>query len=291
MLDYLIWGLKQVRRHRRLLIMLYLLNLALAVVALWPLHSAMSSFAGHSRLAGPGMAHSFDVIMEFLVYKKDVLPAITPVFVAAFIIYGFSQMFLYGGILSVFMRNRKYEAPYFWGRCGKLFRRLLVLLLCSLPFLAALVLLPQLFKLIKRALWGQDPYQYITFWIGWLVTIVQMAMVLLYNLLYDYAALYLVRNENAGSFAALKYSLLFNAKNFTTTAGLTFIVAGAGLAGLLLYNGLSAMLDFNLAVTVVLLILVQQAFMVFRMLLKLVRYAAQIGFYQNVRLRFETPKE
>jgi hypothetical protein len=291
MLDYLIWGLKQVRRHRRLLILLYLLNLVLALAALWPLHSAMRSFAGHSRLASAGIAQSFDAVMEFFIYKKDVLPTITPLIVAVFIVYGFAQMFLYGGILSIFLRNRKYEAAYFWGRCGKLFRRMLVLLLWSLPLLAALVLLPQLLKLIQRALLGPDPYQYITFWSGWVVTIMQMVMVLLYHLLYDYAALYLIRNENEGSIKALKYSLLLNAKNLTTTAGITFSIAGIGLAALLLYNALATLLDFNLTVTVVLLILVQQAFMVFRMLLKLVRYAAQIGFYQNVRLRFETGKE
>lgn len=291
MLDYLIWGLKQVRRHRRLLVILYLLNLLLALVGLWPLHSAMRNFAGHSRWTATDSMPSFDAVLEFLIYKKDVLPALAPILVASFLIYGLAQLFLYGGILSVFLRNRKYEAAYFWGRCGKLFRRLLVLLLWSLPFLAVLVLMPQSVTLIRKAVWGPDPYQYITFWSGWLVTIVQMAMVLLYHLLYDYAALYLIRNENARSVEALKYSLIFNLKNFTTTAGITFAVAGAGIALVLLYNALAAMLDFDLTLTVVLLLIVQQAYIFMRMLLKLARYAAQIGFYQNVRLRFETIKE
>ena len=86
-------------------------------------------------------------------------------------------------------------------------------------------------------------------------------------------------------------SLIFNVKNFTTTAGITFAVAGAGIALVLLYNALAALLDFNLTLTVVLLLLVQQAYIFMRLLLKLARYAAQIGFYQNVRLRFETIKE
>jgi len=291
MLDYLIWGLKQVRRHRRLLVILYLLNLLLALIGLWPLHAAMRDYTGHSRLTATDSLPSFDAVLEFLIYKKDVLPAMAPILVASFLVYGLVQLFLYGGILSVFLRNRKYEAAYFWGRCGKLFRRLLVLLLWSLPFLAVLVLLPQSITLIKKAVWGPDPYQYITFWSGWLVTIVQMAMVLLYHLLYDYAALYLVRHENARSLEALKYSLIFNVKNFTTTAGITFAVAGAGIALVLLYNALAALLDFNLTLTVVLLLLVQQAYIFMRLLLKLARYAAQIGFYQNVRLRFETIKE
>jgi hypothetical protein len=288
MMGYIIGGLKQTWRYKRMLAIYYGINMITALVLIVPLHSAIKNFAGHSLAAAPGSLLGMDAVLEFLFYKKNIVSFLKPWMVIAAVFTGVLQLFLMGGVLSVFLRRRRYEAAFFWSRCAKHFSRLLQLLLWSLPVLMLLMSLPQLVESLQRLFYGKDPYQYITFWSNGLTAFLRLGSLIIYYLIFDYGALYIIRNDESRIYQGLKFSLIFNFTNFTRTSGLTFLIAGLGIAVFVIYYGLAALLAFDNIVAAILLILTQQLFMALRMVLKLTRYASQIGLLQQKRMRFDT---
>ena len=223
-----------------------------------------------------------DAFFEFFNTYNNMTPVLLPWFILLIALYAVIQLFLVSGVLSVFLNPRRYHAAWFGQQCIAFFPRMVKLALWSLPILILLMLLPELLNLLKRALFGQDPYQYIDYWTIRLVMLTRMGALLVYYLIFDYAAIHLLRHEAGNALRALTFSMRLHARFFLRTSGFALLVVTAGLAALPVYYSLATLLRSGRIAAVILLFLLQQAFMILRAFLKLVRYSGQISLYRQL---------
>ncbi len=126
-------GARLVRRHIRLLIWIFIVNLALAWLGSAPVRSAVSPILDHS-LASHKLVDRFDMAamielasqpeINFHVYSTASLH-----FSLVFLLY---MVFINGGVLTVYREHRKLTAAEFFEMSGALFWRNVRLLLLSL---------------------------------------------------------------------------------------------------------------------------------------------------------------
>jgi hypothetical protein len=129
-------GARLVRRHVRLVIWIFFVNLILAWLSIGPVRNSFSPFLDHS-IASQRLVDQFDMAaMIELVREPDIqlhsLASTSMHFAVVFLIY---MVFINGGVLTVFHENRKLSKAEFFEMSGGFFWRTLRLLLLSLiPF-------------------------------------------------------------------------------------------------------------------------------------------------------------
>src|SRR5437016_849956 len=115
-----------------------------------------------------------------------------------------------------------YSPTTFWGNSAKNFGKYVRLMLWSLPVLALFYCIQFVVPLTVRVIWGNDPYQYVTWWGSWIRTGLGYIGLLLYLIVFDYARIYIVLTDEKRMPKALWASLIFAYENFFTTFGISF---------------------------------------------------------------------
>ncbi|MBD3288583.1 hypothetical protein GF337_07250 [candidate division KSB1 bacterium] len=276
-------GFKQVRRNMRIVYIFYLFNLLFGVLLMLPFRAPVSKMIGNT-LWGEQLAGRFDFnfLLEFLAYSKDALPAISAFLTTVPIVYLLLSLFLSGGAFSIFVTGETFQPVRFWGDSARYFGRFIRLGLFTIPvFLAFILLPPLLVKGIQRLIWGSDPYQNILYWGGWLKVILRYSGFYLSVMIFDYARIYVVENDESKMLLALKTGFLFVFKNLLRTGGLMLLIIVAGIIVLIIYNLIADVLTLPNALVIIFLFLVQQLYMFFRMLLRVTLYAGEVSLFQN----------
>ncbi|MFQ5629284.1 MAG: hypothetical protein ACE5I1_11025 [bacterium] len=276
-------GFSQTWANKRMILLFYLASLVFGVIIVWPLRSILSGFIGNSMM-GADLAGrmNMDFLFEFF---KNVSSAPNAFFGLVFLIpaiYWLFGLFLSGGALASFARGEKYEPAFFWGSSAKYFGRFLRLVLWSLPVLAILLALQFLESGAQRLFFGSDPYQNITYWGGWIRFGMRYFALILFMVIFDYARIYTVLNDEKKMYVSLREALKFALANFGRTFGLAFLLALIGITVLTIYNPIANLLSAPNGFVILILFFVQQAYMLFRMILKLTAFSGQMHLYRGI---------
>ena len=102
------------------------------------------------------------------------------------------------------------------------------------------------------------------------------------TMIFDYARIYVIETDETKMLIALKQGFLFVFRNLIRTAGFVFLIVIIGVVVLILYNLIANILALPNVFVIILLLLVQQAYMIFRMMLRLTLFAGQVHLYQNI---------
>lgn len=279
----LINGFQQVLRNKRIVLIFYVFNLLFGILLMLPFRGPMSKMVGHS-LMGEKLAGRFDFnfLVEFLAYNKEALTTLSIFILIIPILYMLLSLFLSGGAFSLFFSAETYQPAKFWGNSASYFGRFILLGLLMIPVYIILFLLPMIWNGIQRLIWGRDPYQYITYWGGWLKVVLRYIGIYLATMIFDYARIYVVETDESKMIIALKQGFLFVFKNLFRTIGLAALVIIGGIIVLIIYNLIANVLTLPNAFIILLLFLVQQLYMIFRMMLRLTLFAGQVHLYQNI---------
>jgi hypothetical protein len=277
-------GLARGWQTKRLVLVFYFASLLLGLTIALPLRSALSSFAGRS-LAGDELASgiTFSFIVELIEYNQAAVVSLWVPIVLGALVYWVGSLFLSGGALAVLVgdqSNTAYRTVTFWGSAANFFGRFLRLGLWSLLLLAALSLLPLAAAGIQRLAFGSDPYQYITYWGTWVKVGLAALALFFFRICFDYARIHAVLTDERRTRVSLWRGVRFATGHLYRTIGLALLITLAGAIGLALLRPVTSWLDGTTVVMVVMFILVQQLYVVWRVTLRLTRYASELQLYR-----------
>lgn len=282
-------GIVQAWANKRMILIFYLPNLFFGLLIMFPFRSFVNKFVGYSLMGTKlGERLNLDFIFEFLKYNSINPATIMSLFLFVLAIYWVVVLFLSGGAFSVFASREKYNPTLFWGSAAKYFGRFFRLLLWSLPVFAILSCLQFIETACERLLFGSDPYQYISYWGGWIKIGLRYISLLLCGLVFDYARIHAILNDEHKMRKSLWQGIKFAFTNFVQTFGLAFLLFIAGGAALVIYNPIANMLLVPNTVIVILLFVLQQGYIFFRMMLRLIFYSSQLYLYNKVSFKAET---
>jgi len=276
-------GWQMVRAHKRMLAVFYLANLFFGLLLIWPLRAMLKNFIGDSMMGGKlGGALDMDFLFEFIKHNEQagsvffglvlIVPAVAWLF----------TLFLSGGALAVFAQDEKYTPARFWGGAAQYFGRFCRLVLWSLPVLVLLFCLQYFESGAQRLFFGKDPYENISYWGGWIKAGLRALSFLLFGMIFDYARIHAVINDENKMRASLGAAIKFVSQNFLATFGLAFLLFAVGALALVIYNPLADSLAAPSGLVILLLFLLQQFYMLFRATLRLTLYASQLHLYRGL---------
>lgn len=275
-------GFAQISSNRRMIIVYYLTSLIFGLILMTPLWSSLRSFVGASEM-GRILAGNFDwdFLFEFIKNTPNLISTLLWLIVLIFSVHIFWSLFLSGGAFAVFVSGEKYTPAAFWGGAASYFGRFVRLAAWSLLLALALIFLQFLPDLVQRVIWGKDPYQNISYWMGWVKIGFRFLCFLFFKLVLDYARIHTVMTgERTMRFSFLE-GLSFATKNFFAAFGLSLLFFLAGALLLLLYNPLANSLSAPSSFIVFLLFVLQQLYMICRKTLELALYAGQVHLYRE----------
>jgi NADH:ubiquinone oxidoreductase subunit 6 (subunit J) len=209
-------------------------------------------------------------------------PALAAGFLVPIVLYLGLYVFLNGGIIGRLIdREGRPTFQAFFADCGRYFGRFVRLFLLSLVFyvLAFGLILAFLSSLLKPVL-DQARTEWTPFWVTWLRTLVALLLLSLVHMIFDYARIAVVAENDRRVLRALQRALKFIGRRFFRS-WLLYLVIGAGfLVGAALFLVVQGRLPDSGLVWLGLGLIWGQAFMVFRLWTKMVFFAAQAEYYR-----------
>ncbi len=274
-------GIRLMWSNKRIVLIYYLANLLFGIILMLPFRSVLSSFVGNS-LMGEMLADRLDMdfLFEFFKENHNLLSTYTVLLLVLPTAYWLLNLFLSGGAFSVFISNQKYASPLFWGNAANYFGRFIRLVLWSIPVFVVLFCLQFFWTATQRIFFGSDPYQYVTYWGGWIKVGLRYFSLVLYFLVLDYARIHAVTTDERRMRISLWQGVKFAFINFWKTFALALLFFLLGIIALIIYNPMADLLHAPSSLVILLLFIWQQVYMVFRMVLRVTLYSGEVRLYQ-----------
>lgn len=273
------------RTHKRIAAIYYLANLVPGILVTIPVWASLNRFAGNSlmgqKLAGP---FDMDFLFEYLHYNKGIFSTVPALVTVVFILYGFLSLFLSGGVFSTYHNSKSYQAGLFWQGAGKYFGRYLRLLVFVMAVYFLLSGVQFAVSGLRKLVFGDDPYQYISYYGNWLRLGLMFLGVIIVFLIFDYARIDAVLNNERRMLLSLWRGIRFTFTNFTRTFGLALSILLMGVVALLVYNLVAGFFKAPSSWAVISLIIMQQFYLVIKIGLKLLLYASELSLYKDSQL-------
>ena len=276
-------GLSQVWSTKRLVLLLYLASAVLGLLLALPLRAVLLDFAGRS-LEGAALVNgvSTGFFFELLLHNGAGLAGLRAPALFASIAYLIVSLFLSGGALAVLASGDRYRAIDFWGGGAKFFGRFLRLALWSSLLLAALYLLPLTARGLQRLFFGSDPYEYVSYWGAWIRGGLLLIALFFFRICFDYARIHAVVTDERRMRVSLWRGIGFALRNPLAAVGLALLIAFVGGIALLVYRPLSAAVDGSTVAAIVAAVVAQQAYIIWRAVIRLTRYGSQITLFREL---------
>ncbi len=270
-------GLAQVWKSKRMVLIFFLANLSFALVLMLPFRAAVSNFAGETLMGTKLAGHlPIDFIFELMKNNKSLFSIYGTLFMLVPASYWLLSLFLSGGAFATFARGDGYSSPAFWAGAATYFGRFNRLFLWSLPVFAVLLCLQFLETGFQRLIFGSDPYEYVKYWGGWVKYGLRVISFVLCAMVYDYARIHVVTTGETRMRVSLWHGIRTVFGNLGRTFALAFGLFLCGALVLAIYNPIADSLAAPNAFVVLTLFVLQQAYMLFRMLLRLTLYSSQL---------------
>ena len=269
--------------NKRMVLVFYITNLIFGLVLMLPFRDALDNFVGRS-LMGAELAGRFnmDFLFDFLKHNNNITSISQGMILIVPVIYWLLFLFLSGGAFVVFASGDKYSSSVFWGGAAKYFGRFFRLVLWSIPVIAILFCLQFIETGFQRIFFGNDPYQYVNYWGGWIKFGLRAISILLIGLVLDYARIHVILNDERKMRISLWHGIKFAFANIKQTFSLTSILFLVGVVTLVIYNPIANSLSAPNVFVILLLFILQQIYMFFRMMLRLTLFPSQIHLYKGL---------
>lgn len=259
-------GFAATMRSWRLLLPLYILNLAAAVIVVTPLQFALQQYWGTSVISSPlRQAFSIPALVEFLLHNGDLVRTLFRIFLTVLFLYEILSVFLDGGILAALRSGeaRGLSRKLFEGGAAYFFR-FLRLFLISIPFMIVGGIILGLIDAPLSSLMdsSQRPVEI------FLVLGARIAVaVLLFSYIravMDYAKVAAVSEDRRVMWKAFWRGLGFSVRNFGRAYGMFLILLLIYLATVALHLYVNSSINESTAVLILLLFIIEQLFVLVR---------------------------
>lgn len=275
-------GMEMTLRKPRLLAILYVINLAFAVIVAFPLLMIVQSELGHSLLGLTVRPADLMWAGEAVLKYAEVLPALAVGFVVFGISYLTLHIYLNGGIVGRLLdREGPAGLTAFSGDCGRYFWRYVRLFLLSLVFY---VLTLGVFMSLVSALFRPLTEAAVTEWLPLILSNVHFLIALLLlsvvHMVLDYTRIAIVADEERKVLKALRHALTFLRKRFFRAWALYLLIVALTVAGSVVFYAVFVRLGAPSVAQVVLGFLWMQLHVLFRIWIRTLFFGAQGEFYR-----------
>ncbi len=223
-----------------------------------------------------------DFLYDFFI-RWEINPGATSLLFFLCLLYVCTSTFLAGGFIGIYSKEYRSTfteflmdgARYF----GKFFRLSLVALLVYYLFFAVVV------NWINTAIprWTQFEASETTPFTYYMIKDIAVLLILSFLfMIFDYARIRMVVDDRTSALASTAAGVQFTFSHFLTTYGLYLLLTLFGVLLIVIYAILEKIIPQNSYWPLVLLFIVQQAYMLARFFLKGSFYACQTGLYQTV---------
>jgi hypothetical protein len=274
-------GFRQVLKNWKMLFLFYLINIIWALLITLPFSGMLSKSLGNS-LAARDLLQGFDlqIIFEFLKDQPQAMPSVMKNLLYFSLFYLPITLFFLGGVIKVYYaRKQKFSFPFFLVGSYEFFGRFIKLFFLWLIGIVGIVLINMLvgggIKLITK----NFENEMIGFWLFWIRVGIVLFFVFLLNLIFDYARIITVCEDREYIFTTFRKAFLFFWQNKVKTLGLYYRILLYAVLLTVIYWFLGELMHFNQSISVFLVIVVQQIYVLCRFIIKFLFYAAQKNYY------------
>lgn len=196
-----------------------------------------------------------------------------------------------GWINEIITKARyRYNAETFWQGAGKHWGRFIRIALFGIAYFIVITLSLIFVKFMgEDILLGENDYQWITYWLGWMLLFLIYFIFLGTMMLVDYARIYCVINHERSALAALRQSFGFLRRHPRRPLTLAFTFSLLSIVTLIFYNPIADLFTAPSAMIILLLFIWQQLYIVGKMFLRLGLYASESYLYHHLRIATPEP--
>lgn len=266
----LIQSFRATWRSHRMLLVIYLISLVLGLLAALPFYSTLRANTSHSMAYNTLLdAFDFSVFTDFINKESDTIQPLLSVGRWGSLVYLVLSVFFTGGILRRFAEpSRYFQSGAFWQACSHYFRRYLGLL----GFTVLLIVLLALIWLVAASLlimaFVDTSSERGLFWIGFGCFLAFALLATLVLCTGDYAKVYMLRQDESNPLRAFIKSGALVLRHLRLTYGLYGLLLLAGTGWFALYFGIESILGMRNWITILLMFIIQQVFVLGRIGLK-----------------------
>lgn len=281
-------GRRQLARHRKLVGFFYICNLIFALIAILPIAIMISGVLGHS-LESDRQFVTFgpDWVVAFL-KNYDYAPAsmTSVLLVALAILYMLWSTFLDGGAIAIFVK----EQDAFFSACARFFPRLFRLFLISLVFYAIVLAIDGALAGAQRSAFKNSMVEYPSDIVSWVRTAVIFFLLALVNMIFDYGKIIAIADDRRSAFGSTRRAIGFVRAHFGRTLAIYWLCMLIGFVLLVICHFAAESMAQQSVVTVLLVFLVRQVYMILRMWVRLLTWSSEAQFYKdNLSVRAVLP--
>lgn len=279
-------GLTTTIQNKKLWLVLYGLNIGIALLAALPFSNLIESKLGNSLTINELLnGFSYTVLMDFYYEYVESVWAVLDQSILLLIAFLFLYIFLSGGILKTFLNeDEAFSFQNFWGGCGQFFWRFFRLTFYFLIFHSILLgLFTLLFMVCIK--WA-DPNQLVSevtllTTAKFLVPLYLICAIIL-SLLQDYAKIQIISNNPRMINKSIISALRFVFSQFRKTASLYFLIVLTSIIIIFLYGLLQNLFSNQTGAGILLLFLLGQLFLFARIGLKLWNFAGASKLFKTL---------
>jgi hypothetical protein len=280
-------GWSSLFRYKWMWVLIYFSNFILAFLAAIPVSGFLGNTVGHSLSLGRSVA-GFDYIFlyELMNEYRDLIISILNQSVLFVLLFLLLSVFLMGGILNIFKKDQeRFSFNVFLKGCAKYFWRLFRL---SVYFIIIQAIVLAIFFFIFSAMCnGLNPFemesdkQIINAFM--LLAPIYVFLFTMISMIQDYSKIHLVHEDPSLLFKTFKESIKLVFKNFWRFFFLYLLNILTLLASFGIYWFLKGLFDASTMITVFLMLVVIQFFVIARVGAKLLNLSSATYLYKETR--------
>jgi hypothetical protein len=275
-------GIREATRRPKMIMLLWLANIAFAAAAYFVFSGAFGAALGSSGMTVDMLKKTdMNVIIEVLTNSGGRLGDLIMVVLLIIVFYEFVSIFLNGGILHSLTRpgdEERFGQTFFAGGgryYGRFFRLTIYSVTLWVPALLGFFIVTALLSAITR----DSTNEQLSFYFSLLRIILALFLVFLIKMVMDYARIRIATQDTNKVFASLLEAVQFVFSRFTGTLLLYYLLGLTGWAALLVFRLINGTFTKNTTVAVLLGFVLAQLFIASRGWLRIAYQAAELKFF------------
>jgi len=275
-------GLREAMRRPKMIMLLWLANIAFAAAAYFGFSCAFGAALGNSGMTVEMLAKTdMNAVIEFLTNSGGRLDDLITMALLVMVFYAFVSIFLNGGILHslIEQEDRKRFGQTFFAGGGRYYGRFFRLTVYSIILWAPALIGYFLVHAVLRALTKNSTNEQLTFYFSIFRIALALFLIFLIKMIMDYARIRIATQDTNKVFVSLLGAVKFVFARFGGTLLLYYLLGLTGWAAFLVFRLINGTFSKNLTVTVLLGFVLAQLFIASRGWLKIAYQAAELRYF------------
>jgi hypothetical protein len=279
-------GFRRALSEWKMVFLLYAVNLLMALPLALAFQATLSSGLGMSMDSSHLMEGlDFSMMRDFLNLHRDGVAALLQQILWVLLVYMILNTFLAGGILTV-VRGKKetFSASAFFGGCGTYFLRFLRLfLIFGVLLILILAILGSVLGAITSVIIDSATSEVTDVWARVSMAVLLTLPLVLVIMVADYAKIIVVAQDEHSMLKTAWWSSRLVVRNLFRTFGLEVLMLLLPVALFALYVALDLSIGMSSGVTVLVMFVIQQLFIMSKAWTKVFFFSGELSLYHSLQ--------